>query len=204
MNGGGRHWDEAAKAVGVFDAKADALSVLEALGLSADKAQVTRNAPGWYHPGRSGALQLGPKMVIGYFGELHPETLKALDVSGPIAVFEIFLDRIPAARRKGTAKGALVTSDYQPVQRDFAFLVDKAVEASAIARAAEGAEKTLISRVSVFDVFEGQGVPQGKKSLAIEITLTPLRGTLTEAEIEKVSEKIVAQVKKATGGELRG
>ena len=202
--GGGRHWDGAAKAAGVFDAKADALSVLEALGLAADKVQVTRNAPDWYHPGRSGALQLGPKTVLGHFGELHPETLKALDVTGPIAVFEVFLDRIPAPRRKGTAKGPLVASDYQPVQRDFAFLVDKAVEAAAVVKAAEGAEKTLISRVSVFDVFEGQGVPAGKKSLAIEITLTPIDRTLTEAEIEKVSEKVVAQVKKATGGELRG
>ncbi len=202
--GGGRHWDGAAKAVDVFDAKADALSVLEALGLAADKMQVTRNAPDWYHPGRSGALQLGPKTVLGHFGELHPETLKALDVTGPIAVFEVFLDRIPASRRKGTAKGPLVASDYQPVQRDFAFLVDKAVEASAVVKAAEGAEKTLISRVSVFDVFEGQGVPAGKKSLAIEITLTPIDRTLTEAEIEKVSGKVVAQVTKATGGELRG
>jgi len=202
--GGGRHWDGAAEAVDVFDAKADALSVLGALGLDADKVQLTRNAPDWYHPGRSGALQLGPKIVLGHFGELHPETLKALDVAGPIAVFEVFLDRIPAPRRKGTAKGPLVASDYQSVQRDFAFLVDKTVEASAVVKAAEGAEKSLISRVSVFDVFEGQGVPAGKKSLAIELTLTPLDRTLTEAEIEQVSEKIVAQVRKATGGELRG
>ncbi len=202
--GGGRHWDGAAKPVDVFDAKADALSVLAALGLDPGKVQVTRNAPGWYHPGRSGALQLGPKAVLGHFGELHPETLKVLDVQAPIAVFEVFLDNIPAPRRKGTAKGPLVASDYQPVQRDFAFLVDKAVEASAVLKAAESAEKGLISRVSIFDVFEGQGVPAGKKSLAVEITLTPLDRTLTEAEIEQVSTRIVAQVKKATGGELRG
>jgi phenylalanyl-tRNA synthetase beta chain len=203
LTGSGRHWDGAARAVDVFDAKADALSVLEALGLDAGKAQVARNAPDWYHPGRSGALQLGPKTILGHFGELHPETLKTLDIAGPIAVFEVFLDRIPAPRRKGTAKGPLIASDYQPVQRDFAFLVDKAVEASAVVKAAEGAEKSLISRVSVFDVFEGQGVPPGKKSLAIEITLTPLDRTLTEKEIEQVSQKVVAQVKKATGGELR-
>ncbi len=203
LTGGGRNWDGAAKAVDVFDAKADALSVLAALGLDADKAQVTRNAPDWYHPGRSGVLQLGPKTVLGHFGELHPETLKALDIQTPIAVFEIFLDSIPAPRRKGTAKGPLIASDYQPVQRDFAFLVDKAVEASAVLRAAEAAEKGLISRVSVFDVFEGQGVPAGKKSLGIEITLTPLDRTLTETEIEQVSAKVVAQVKKATGADLR-
>jgi phenylalanyl-tRNA synthetase beta chain len=202
--GGGRRWDGAAQPVDVFDAKADALSVLEALGLAADTVQVTRNAPDWYHPGRSGALQLGPKTVLGHFGELHPETLKALDVAGPLAVFEVFLDRLPAPRRKGTAKGPFLASDYQPVQRDFAFLVDKAVEASAVVRAAEGAEKGLISRVNVFDVFEGQGVPPGKKSLAIEVTLTPLDRTLTEAEIEQVAQKVVAKVKKATGGELRG
>ena len=148
-------------------------------------------------------MQLGPKTILGHFGELHPETLKTLDIAGPIAVFEVFLDRIPAPRRKGTAKGPLIASDYQPVQRDFAFLVDKAVEASVVVRAAEGAERNLISRVSVFDVFEGQGVPPGKKSLAIEITLTPLDRTLTDTEIEQVSQKVVAQVKKATGGELR-
>ena len=204
LTGGGRDWDGVAKAVDVFDAKADALSVLEALGLAADKVQVTRNAPDWYHPGRSGAFQLGPKTILGHFGELHPETLKTLDVSGPIAVFEVFLDRLPVRRRTGTAKGPLVASDFQPVQRDFAFLVDKAIEASAVVRAAEGAEKSLISRVNVFDVFEGQGVPPGKKSLAIEITMTPLDRTLTETEIEQVAQKVVAQVKKATGGELRG
>jgi len=134
---------------------------------------------------------------------LHPETLKALDIKGSAAVFEVFLDQIPASRRKGTAKGALAVSDFQPVRRDFAFIVDNAVAAAAVMRAAEGAEKALISRVNVFDVFQGQGVPAGKKSLALEITLTPAGRTLTEAEIEAVSAKIVAQVKKATGAELR-
>lgn len=204
LAGSGRHWDGAAKAVDVFDAKADALSVLAALGLDVDKVQITRNAPAWYHPGRSSAIHLGPKTLLGHFGELHPETLKAMDIAGPAAVFEVFPDSIPAPRRKGTAKGALVTSDYQPVRRDFAFLVDRAVEAASIVKAAEAAEKGLISRVSVFDIFVGQGVPDGKKSLGIEITLTPLDRTLTEAEIEQVSAKVVAQVKKATGAELRG
>ena len=201
--GGGRHWDGAAKAVDVFDAKADALAVLAALGLSPEKAQIARGAPDWYHPGRSGALQLGPKTALGYFGELHPETLKALDIAGPVAAFEIFIDRIPAPRRKGTAKGPLLASDFQPVQRDFAFLVDKAVDAAVVVKAAEGADKGLISRVNVFDVFEGQGIPAGKKSLGVEITLTPLDRTLTEAEIEQVSARIVAEVKKAAGAELR-
>jgi phenylalanyl-tRNA synthetase beta chain len=203
LTGGGRHWDGVAKPVDVFDAKADALSVLVALGLDTNKLQAGRNAPSWYHPGRSGTIQLGPKTVLAQFCELHPETLKVLDIQGPAAVFEVFLDAVPVPRRKGTAKGPLIVSDFQPVQRDFAFLVDKAVEAGAVLRAAEGAEKGLISRVNVFDVFEGQGVPAGKKSLGVEITLTPLDRTLTEAEIEAVSAKIVAQVKKATGAELR-
>jgi phenylalanyl-tRNA synthetase beta chain len=199
----GRHWDGAAKPADVFNAKADALAVLDALGLDVSKVQAARNAPGWFHPGRSGALQLGPKTILAHFGELHPETLRAMDIEGPAAVFEVFLDAVPAPRRKGTAKGPLIASDFQPVKRDFAFLADKAVEAAAVLKAAEGADKGLISRVSLFDVFEGQGVPDGKKSLGVEITLTPLKGTLTDAEIEEVSAKVVAQVKKATGAELR-
>ncbi len=204
MAGAGRHWDGSAKAVDAFDAKADALSVLSALGLDAGRVQVTRNTPGWYHPGRSGALQLGPKTVLGYFGELHPATLKAFDIEGPVAVFEVFLDSVPAPRKKGTAKGPLVMSGYQPVQRDFAFLVDKDVEAASVLKAVEAADRVLITRVNVFDVFDGQGVPDGKKSLGIEITLTPLDRTLTEAEIEEVSAKVVSQVKKTAGAELRG
>jgi phenylalanyl-tRNA synthetase beta chain len=203
LSGGGRHWDGAAKPADVFDAKADALAVLEALGLDISKVQAIRNAPAWFHPGRSGALQLGPKTILAQFGELHPETLKAMDLDGPAAAFEVFLDAIPAPRRKGTAKGPLVTSDFQPVKRDFAFLADKSVEAAAVLRAAEGADKALISRVGIFDIFEGQGVPEGKWSLGVEITLTPVKGTLTDAEIEEVSAKVVAQVKKATGAGLR-
>jgi phenylalanyl-tRNA synthetase beta chain len=135
---------------------------------------------------------------------LHPETLRVLDVEGPLAAFELFLDAVPSPRRKGTAKGPLAISDFQPVRRDFAFLLDKPVEAASVVKAAESAGKPLVSRVTVFDVFEGQGVPAGKKSLAIEVTLTPKDRTLTEAEIEQVSAKIIAQVKKATGAELRG
>jgi phenylalanyl-tRNA synthetase beta chain len=203
LGGSGRHWDGAAKAADVFDAKADALAVLEALGLDISKVQAAGNAPAWFHPGRSGTLQLGPKTVLAHFGELHPETLKAMDIESSAAAFEVFLDAVPAPRRKGTAKGPLIASDFQPVKRDFAFLADKAVEAAAVLRAAEGADKSLISRVSIFDVFEGQGVPEGKKSLGVEVTLTPLQGTLTDAEIEAVSAKVVTQVKKATGAELR-
>ena len=170
LSGGGRHWDGAAKPVGVYDAKADAVAVLSALGFDAAKAQIGRNTPPWYHPGRSGALQLGPKTILGYFGELHPETLRFLDAAGPIAGFEIFLHALPGSRRKGTAKGALIASDFQPVKRDFAFLVEKSVEAAAVLKAAESAGKELGSRFAIFDIFEGQGVPAGRKSLAIEMT----------------------------------
>jgi phenylalanyl-tRNA synthetase beta chain len=199
----GRHWDGAAKPAGVFDAKADALAVLEALGLDTEKVQVVRATPPWFHPGRSGAIQLGPKTTLAVFGELHPEILKVMDLDGTAAVFEIFLDAIPMPRKKGTAKGPLIASDFQPVRRDFAFLAGKTVDAGAILKAAQAVDKALISRVTVFDVFEGRGIPEDKKSIGIEITLTPAGGTLTEAEIEAVSKKVVAEVRKATGAELR-
>lgn len=204
LTGGGRLWDGASRPVDVFEAKADALSVLSALGFDPVKAQITREAPGWFHPGRSGALKLGPKNVLGYFGEIHPETARLFDLTGPVAMFEVFLEAIPAPRRKGTAKGPLIASDYQAVKRDFAFLVDASVEAAAVTQAAQSADKTLIAGVTVFDVFQGKGVPEGKKSLGIEVTLQPQDRTLTDADIEAVTKKIVAQVQKAVGAELRG
>jgi phenylalanyl-tRNA synthetase beta chain len=149
-------------------------------------------------------VQLGPKAILATFGELHPETLSILDVDGPAAAFEVYLDAIPPSRRKGAAKGPLVASGLQPVRRDFAFLVGREVEASAVLKAVETADKALVSRASVFDVFEGHGVAQGKKSLGIEVTLQPTDRTLTDAEIEAVSTKIVRAVAAACGAELRG
>lgn len=204
-SGGGRHWDGAAEDACVFDAKADAVAVLSALGLDAGKAQVTRDAPGWYHPGRSGTLRLGPKTVLAHFGELHPATLAALDVAAPVVAFEVFLDALPPDKRKSRAKPPLAQSDLMPVKRDFAFVLDAGVGAGDVVRAASGADKTLISAVSVFDVFEGGALAaEGKKSVAIEVTLQPLAETLTDKEIDAVSEKVIASVKKATGGEIRG
>ncbi len=203
LTGGGRHWDGAAKPIDVFDAKADALAVLSALGLDPAKLQIGRAAPGWYHPGRSGIFQLGPKNVLGHFGELHPQTLNAMDLDGPATAFELFLEAIPASRRKGSAKPPLDLADLQPVRRDFAFLLACDVLAGDVIRAAQGADKGLISSVSVFDVFEGAGLGEGKKSLAIEVTLQPREKTLTDGEIEAVSARIVAEVKKATGGDIR-
>jgi phenylalanyl-tRNA synthetase beta chain len=204
LAGGGRHWGGAASAADVFDVKADALAALAALGFDASKAQVVREAPGWFHPGRSGALKLGPKVTLGVFGELHPETLKALDVSGAAAGFELFLDAIPEARRKSTARQPLDAALLQTVTRDFAFVLDSGVAAADVVRAAQSAEKKLIANVVVFDLFEGKNLGEGKKSLAIEVTLQPREKTLTDEEIEAVAAKVAAEVKKATGGEIRG
>lgn len=204
-DGGGRHWDGKAEDVDVFDVKADAIAVLAALGLDAAKTQVTRDAPAWYHPGRSGTLRLGPKTVLAHFGELHPATLAALDSAAPMVAFEVFLDALPPEKRKSRAKAALVQSDLMPVRRDFAFVLDAEVHAGDVVRAALGADKALISGVSVFDVFEGGALgAEGKKSVAIEVTLQPTTDTLTDKDIDAISEKVIAGVKKATGGEIRG
>jgi phenylalanyl-tRNA synthetase beta chain len=204
MEGSGRHWSGEAPPACVFVVKEDAIATLTALGVDQSNITVAREAPSWFHPGRSGALKLGPKTVLGTFGELHPDLLAALKIDAPIAAFELYLDALPAVKRKGTAKAALEASDLQPVRRDFAFLLDRDVPAGDVVRAASGADRALINAVDVFDVFTGQGVPEGKKSLAIEVTLQPRDRTLTDAEIEAVAAKIVAAVVKATGGELRG
>ncbi len=202
--GAGRHWQGSAKSVDVYDAKADALTVLAACGAPADKVQIVAGGPNYLHPGRSGTIQLGPKLVLGYFGELHPLTLEALDIEGPVSVAEVFLDRLPEQKAKPTkVKPKLELSAFQPVTRDFAFLVDRKVTAADITRAAQGADKALIVAVDVFDLYEGKGVPEGKKSLAIAVTLQPREKTLTDAEIEAVAKKIVDEVAKKTGATLR-
>jgi phenylalanyl-tRNA synthetase beta chain len=201
LPGSGRHWSGEAPAADVFAAKADAVAALAALGVDQSNMSVTPEAPSWFHPGRSGALKLGPKTVLGVFGEFHPDLLAKLRTDSPIAGFELYLDALPASR-KGAGK-PLEASDLQPVRRDFAFLVDRDIAAGEVVRAASSADRALIAETRVFDVFTGQGVPAGKKSLAIEVTLQPREKTLTDAEIEDVAGKIVAAVKKATGGELR-
>jgi phenylalanyl-tRNA synthetase beta chain len=187
----------------VFAAKADAVAALAALGLDQGSLMVSREAPAWFHPGRSGALKLGPKLTLGVFGELHPEVLAKLGADAPLAVFELYLDAIPPSKRKTVTKAALDASDLQPLRRDFAFLLDAGVAAGDVVRAAASADRALITQVGVFDVFTGKGVPEGKKSLAIEVTLQPREKTLTDSEIDAVAAKIVAAVAKATGGELR-
>jgi phenylalanyl-tRNA synthetase beta chain len=202
-NGAGRHWQGKSGPVEALDAKADALALLAALG--APQLQVSAEAPHWYHPGRSGAFKLGPKNVIGYFGEVHPRILAEMDVAGPIVAFEIFPAALPEPKKKPTrARTPLDLADLQPVRRDFAFVVDANVAADALMRAARNVDKKLIVDVGLFDVFEGGTMGEGKKSLAIEVTLQPTEKTLTDEDIDAVSKKIIAAVEKATGGTLRG
>jgi phenylalanyl-tRNA synthetase beta chain len=198
-----RNWAGPARTVDAFDAKADALAVLSAIG-APDTLSSQAGAPNWYHPGRSGALKLGDR-VMAYFGELHPEIVAAADLKGSVAAFEVFLDAPPLPKAKATkARSKLVLSAFQPLERDFAFLVDAGVEAEKLVRAARNADKVMITAARVFDLYAGKGVPEGKKSLAIAVTLQPVERTLTDAEIEAVSDKIVAAVAKATGAVLRG
>jgi phenylalanyl-tRNA synthetase beta chain len=165
-------------------------------------APVKAGAAPWYHPGRSGKLALGPK-VLAYFGELHPKVIAAFDLKGSAAAFEVFLDAIPEPKTKGKARAPFAPSPFQPVERDFAFVVDTSVPADEVIKAAKSAERTLIERVDVFDLYEGKGIPDGKKSLALAARLQPRERTLTDAEIEAIAQKIVAAVTQATGGKLR-
>ena len=198
-----RHWSEKRRAVDVFDAKADALGALAAAGMNTESLQVVAEAPGWYHPGRSGVLKQGNK-ILAAFGELHPKVLAGMDVKGPVVGFEVSVDEVPLPKQKPTkARPALKVSAFQAVERDFAFVVDANVSADALARAAKGADKALISAVQVFDVYAGTGVEPGKKSVALSVTLQPVQKTLTDAEIETVSQAVVAAAAKATGAVLR-
>ncbi|MGA9892688.1 MAG: phenylalanine--tRNA ligase subunit beta, partial [Xanthobacteraceae bacterium] len=178
--------------------------VLVAAGAPAQALQVVPGGPAWLHPGRSGTIQIGPQNVLGYFGELHPSALEKLDVEGPLVGFEVILEKIPEAKTKATrAKPALELSPFQPVERDFAFVVERTVKAADLVRAALEVDRKLISNVSVFDLYEGKGIEPGKKSIAITVTLQPRDKTMTDAEIEALAAKIVAEVGKRTGGVLR-
>jgi phenylalanyl-tRNA synthetase beta chain len=202
--GVGRHWSMPTKEVDAFDAKADALAALAAAGAPAQAMQVVPGGPAWFHPGRSGTIQIGPQNVLGHFGELHPRTLEALGARSPLAVFEIILEHIPEPRAKASrAKPPLELSPFQPVERDFAFVVDRSVLAGDIIRAAQSADRKLISKITVFDVYQGAGIEPGKKSIAISVTLQPREKTMTDQEIEAVAVKIVAEVSKRTGATLR-
>lgn len=203
--GSPRHWAQAVRPVDAIDAKGDVMALLSALGLAVENLQVAAEAPGWYHPGRSGVVKLGPKTVVAQFGELHPAVLAALEAKGPVVGCEVFLDRLPQPKAKASKARPLVKlSAFQPVERDFAFVLDAGVAADAVIRAAKSIDRVLIAGVSVFDVYQGKGVPDGKKSLAITVRLQPSDRTLTDQDIDAISQKIVASVTRATGASLRG
>ena len=193
----------ASRNVDVFDVKADSEAVLAAMGAPA-KVQILRGAREWWHPGRHGMICLGPKKVLGVFGELHPKVLSVMDVKGPAMAFTLWPGEIPMPRKSGASRGAMTVSDLQAVERDFAFVVDADVAALDLVNAAAGADKALIRDVRVFDEFIGGSLGEGKKSLAITVRLEPTDSTLTDKDIEAVAEKVIAKVTKATGGTLRG
>ena len=193
----------ASRSVDVYDAKADAEAVLAAIGAPA-RVQIMRGAEGWWHPGRHGKICLGPKKVLGIFGEVHPRVLADMDVKGPAMAFTIWPAEVPQPRKAGATRSAMQISDLQAVERDFAFVVDAEVEALTLVNAAMGADKALIEDARIFDEFVGGALGEGKKSLALTVRMQPQEKTLTEKDIEAVSAKIVEKVSKATGGVLRG
>jgi phenylalanyl-tRNA synthetase beta chain len=190
----------------IYDAKADAEAVLAALGAPA-RAQINRKVPSWFHPGRAGTIALGPNTLATY-GEIHPRIVAEMDLKGPVMGFTVYPANVPQPKTKTTLRPALVLSDLQAVERDFAFVVDAGVEALTALNAAAGADKTLIDSVRLFDQFIGDKAESqmgaGKKSIALTVRLQPTAATLTDKEIEAVSAKIVEKVSKATGGTLRG
>ncbi len=196
-----RHPLTPSRGLGAMDAKAAAMELLAALGLPMESLSVTADAPAFYHPGRSGVVRQGPRLVLATFGELHPRVLRVLDLGGPAAAFEVFLDRVPEPKRRRKSPPDLPA--FQPVRRDFAFVVDVDVAVDALLRAARGAERALITGVNVFDIYSGDKVPPGQKSVGIEVVLQPRERTLTDAEIEAAGAKVVAAVAKATGAVLR-
>ena len=200
-----RGWRDGARDVDAFDAKADAAAALDACGLAPERAGIVAEAPDWYHPGRAGAFRLGPGKTLAHFGELHPLVLQRLDIAVPAVAFELFLDEVPLPRpggRRGRPRLELV--DLPAVERDFAFLVDADVAAADLVAAARGADRALVAEVSVFDVYSGEGIAAGKKSIALSVRLQPTEKTLTEGEIDAVGAAIVQAVTAATGGSLRG
>ena len=193
----------ASRPVDVYDVKADAEAVLAAMGAPA-KVQILRGAADWWHPGRHGMICLGPKKVLGIYGEVHPKVLAAMDVKGPAMAFTLWPAEVPLPRKSGATRPALKISDLQAVERDFAFVVDADVESLTLVNAAMGADKALIEDVRVFDEFIGGSLGEGKKSLAITVRLQPSEKTLKDADIEAVGAKVIDKVTKATGGTLRG
>jgi phenylalanyl-tRNA synthetase beta chain len=200
---GPRHWRTGrTRGFDAFDAKAEALALLAAAGAPAENLQAIAPAAGTYHPGRSGRLSLGPKNALAEFGELHPALLRQFDLEGPVVAAEIYLDAIPAKRGSGRMRSAYAPPPLQAVKRDYAFLVPLATEADALLRAVRSADKGAIAAANLFDVFIGQGVPEGQKSLAVEVTLQPSEKSFSHEELEAISAKIVSAAAKL-GAKLR-
>jgi phenylalanyl-tRNA synthetase beta chain len=203
--GSGRHWSGRGANVDAFDAKGDALALVNALGIATSGLQVVPGGPAWFHPGRCGTLQFGPKGVIGHFGELHPSVVEGLDAEGPHVAMEIILDALPPAKARATKiRPPLDLPALMPLARDFAFIVDRGVPAAEMIKAAQAADRALVADVSVFDVYEGQGIAEGKKSIALAVTVQPREKTMTDAEIEALSQKIIGNVVQKTKAVLRG
>lgn len=196
-----RSWLTPQRPVDAMDAKGDLWALLSAVGVPLEAMQVTADAPAFLHPGRSGMVRQGPKTPIGYFGEIHPRLIAALDLPGPMVAFELNLDAVSDPKRR--KKAAPDFPAFQPVRRDFAFIVDSGVGSDSVLRAARGAERALITGVCLFDLYEGAQMPDGKKSLGVEVTFQPRERTLTDPEIEAACQKVVAAVAKATGATLR-
>jgi len=202
---GPRHWSETPRPVDAFDVKADLLAAIAAAGgVTESSLQVVTEAPSWYHPGRSGSVKLG-RTVVAVFGEIHPRLLAEFGVKGPLVGFELYVDALPLPKPKATkAKALLKASPFQSVERDFAFVADRSVASDALVKAAKAADKQFITDVAVFDLYEGPHVGEGKKSLALQVTLQPVEKTFTDVEIEALATKVVEAVTKATGATLRG
>lgn len=198
-----KDWSSEGRAYDVFDAKADALAVIAAAKGPYENPQITTDAPAYYHPGRSGTIRLG-KNVLAYFGEIHPSILKAMDIKTRVVAFEVNVDNIPLPRQaQSKARKKLELSAFQPVDKDLAFVVNKDVNAAAIIAAAKNADRTHITDVRIFDIYEGENLPQGKKSVAISLTFQPIEQTFTDKDIENLMNKVIVEVGKKTGGELR-
>lgn len=198
-----KDWQQAGRAVDTFDAKADLLAVLGCLGVRCENLMVSLDTPDWMHPGRSGRLTLG-KTEMGVFGELHPRICDEFDLPAGVVGFELWLDAIPLPRQKGPAKPLLKLSSLQPVTRDFAFIVDDSISAQALVDSVRRAARDVVTDISVFDIYQGKGIEEGKKSVALAVTLQPKDATFSEADLSSLSEQIAATVAKNCGGVLRG
>lgn len=202
---GNRHWEgvPASRKNDVYDVKADAIATIEAVGFGTGSLQTAREASNYFHPGRSGVLMMGNK-PLAQFGEIHPAILDDMGIKASVMGFEVFLNNIPPSKKKSASKSLLQVSAFQPLSRDFAFIVDENVEAENIIRAAKAADRNLIHDATIFDVYQGKGVELGKKSVAINVVIQPVKATLTDSEIDGLSTKIIDAVASKTGATLRG